>query len=55
MTVNSPVNVKLETQAINLAQLAIRGDITSGEMKSVPIDLSGKLNAELKHSMSVQL
>ena len=48
LTVNSPVNVKLETQAINLAQLAIRGDITSGEMKSVPIDLSGKLNAELK-------
>lgn len=48
LTVNSPVSVKLETQAINLAQLAIQGDLTSGEMKSVPIDLSGKLNAELK-------
>ena len=48
LTVNSPVNVRLETQAINLAQLAIRGDITSGEMRTVPIDLSGKLNAELK-------
>ena len=48
LTVNSPVNVRLETQAINLAQLAIRGDITSGEMRAVPIDLSGKLNAEQK-------
>ncbi|MFB0974642.1 MAG: AsmA-like C-terminal region-containing protein, partial [Tolumonas sp.] len=38
----------LATQTLNLAQLAIRGDVTSGEMKAVPVDLSGKLNADLK-------
>ncbi len=48
MTINSPVNVNLATQTINLAQLAIRGDVTSGGMKAVPVDLSGKLNANLK-------
>ena len=48
MAVNSPVNFKLATQTLNLAQLAIRGDVTSGEMKAVPVDLSGKLNADLK-------
>jgi len=48
MAINSPVNFKLATQTLNLAQLAIRGDVTSGEMKAVPVDLSGKLNADLK-------
>lgn len=48
LTVNSPVNIRLETQAITLAQLAIRGDITRGEMKAMPVDLSGKLTAEIK-------
>lgn len=48
MTVNSPVNFKIATQAISLTQLAIRGDVTAGDMKTIPVDLSGKLNAELK-------
>lgn len=48
MTANSQVNFRLATQTLNLAQLAIRGDVTSGEMKAVPVDLSGKLNADLK-------
>ncbi len=48
MTINSPLNFKVATEAISLAQLAIRGDVTAGGMKAIPVDLSGKLNAELK-------
>nr|WP_321237844.1 AsmA family protein [uncultured Tolumonas sp.] len=48
LSASSPLAFKLATQAFNLPQLVIKGDVTSGEMKALPVDLTGKLIAEVK-------
>ncbi len=48
LAVSSPLAFKLATQALSLPQLIIQGDVTSGDMKALPVDLTGKFSAEVK-------
>ncbi|WP_316678224.1 AsmA family protein [uncultured Tolumonas sp.] len=48
LAVSGPLAFKLAAQALSLPQLIIKGDVTNGDMKALPVDLTGKLAAEVK-------
>ncbi|PHV11558.1 AsmA family protein [Chitinimonas sp. BJB300] len=48
LSISSPLGLDVETLALSLSRLAIKGDITAGPAKAAPVDLTGHLTIGLK-------